>query len=529
MAAQSLNEIIDRATGGFSGPMSPAPDNAPGAMQFSDGGRATMMPPSIPSMPRSTTATNTGTPGTAPTPGVTPTPQLFDDVLSRLNTLKSERDAGEPTIGQSFSSPEFQPGMSFEEIYGEEPDEEAVRRNTLKLFQGQIDATNQVYDQLLNEARMEGQGRLGSQRAMAARGGLLGSDFGASQKQKVQNFNTDVNRAIQAERTAKIGQIMGTVRSAVTAELAEKRAARQQGAENYLSYLKTEAERKQGNVNLAATALLTQGIDPTELDENELGAIALEAGTTPQNIIAAYQVAKKAGSDSDQFTLSEGEQRYDADGNLIATGPEDTGSWTVYSTSAGLVRVNPQTGETQQLTNTGSGGGSSSGVSFTPTEKKKLEQAGLTDAPRQQQLDFLYGKDSTDEFTLNTAREWATSNMDIGRDAIRNELIAGGLSATLADGVLSEVGLGKDTNVLSQDQFTNNVSKLAESLRKAAASWSNSSEEELEIARAQVEKGRLRISGKDYVLTPTQKQQLLAEMDTIGPRSFIERALPGGS
>ncbi len=46
----------------------------------------------------------------------------------------------------------------------------------------------------------------------------------------------------------------------------------------------------------------------------------------------------------------------------------------------------------------GSGGGTSGtsgtagSVSFTPTEKKKIEQAGLSNAPRQNQLDFLFGK-----------------------------------------------------------------------------------------------------------------------------------------
>jgi len=37
--------------------------------------------------------------------------------------------------------------------------------------------------------------------------------------------------------------------------------------------------------------------------------------------------------------------------------------------------------------------GGGTGASFTPTEKKKLEQAGLINAPRDQQLDFLFGGD----------------------------------------------------------------------------------------------------------------------------------------
>jgi len=348
MATQSfpLNEIINQATAGNTGGQTIAP-TAPGAMQFRDGGQASMVPPApIPVSRQTPTTTSTSTP--VANTATTPLPTM-DDIISRFNTIKTGVDklAAEQTVGQSFSNPTYESMKSYDELYPE-IDEDKIRREQLRLFQGQIDSTNQIYDQMLNEARMEGQGRLGSQRAMAARGGLLGSDFGASQKQKVQDYNTDISRAIQAERSAKIGQIMGEVRSSVTAQLAEKRAARQQGAENYLSYLKNESSMRDNNISLAAGALLAQGIDPTTLDENELGAIAMEANLKPQDIIMRYQqLAQAQAAESAEADLktrkTEAEiAKIDADiarGRLVTLG-EGT---MLYNTETGEMMKNPKT------------------------------------------------------------------------------------------------------------------------------------------------------------------------------------------
>jgi predicted RNA-binding protein with EMAP domain len=55
--------------------------------------------------------------------------------------------------------------------------------------------------------------------------------------------------------------------------------------------------------------------------------------------------------------------------------------------------INTQTGEVIKVLGTaGTGTSGGSGGGFTPTETRKLEQAGLTSAPRQEQLDFLYGE-----------------------------------------------------------------------------------------------------------------------------------------
>jgi len=164
----------------------------------------------------------------------------------------------------------------------------------MQLFQGQIDATNQVYDTLLGEARLQGQGRLGSQRASAARGGLLGSDFGASQKEAVQGYNNSIDQGIQAQRQAAIGSIMGQMREAVQNDIARKNQARKEGADSYIQYLASSGERKKSNTGIAANSLLMQGIDPQTLTPDELEAIATEAGVSSGDIIYQYQQLAQA-------------------------------------------------------------------------------------------------------------------------------------------------------------------------------------------------------------------------------------------
>jgi len=215
--------------------------------------------------------------GTAPTIGQ----QIETETGPVTNT---GLDIGDPSYLQEVSAPE-------------EVDEAAIRRQQLKLHQAEIDATNQVYDQLLNEARLEGQGRLGSQRAGAARGGLLGSDFAGAQKDKTQKFNTDITRGIQAERMASIGAIMGEVRSSVRDEIALKNEAKAAGAEEYSNYLSSRAERKTNYTARIAQGLLTQGQDIAGYSDEELDELGKDLGIKAKAIRESY-FELEAGAES---------------------------------------------------------------------------------------------------------------------------------------------------------------------------------------------------------------------------------------
>lgn len=234
--------------------------------------------------------------------------------------------AGLAAAQPTYAQPTLETQPSYADIYGEPVDQRAIQREQLRLHQAEIDAVNRMYDEQLAQARLQQTGRLGSQRAMAARGGILGSDFAASQKERVQEFGRGIERGIQSERVAAVGAIMQNVRSSVQQELAEKRAARQQGAENYLAYLSGQHDRRQRNLQIIAQSLLAQDIDPKDLDQSELQAIAGEGGFSVDDILNTYQVTASglAGEAGESFTLKEGERRFDAAGNLIAEGKDET-------------------------------------------------------------------------------------------------------------------------------------------------------------------------------------------------------------
>jgi len=351
MATLNLQDVIEKATGGNNGPQSRATisGDTPGGFQHMDGSQSSRYQPPV-SAP-TPTASPTASPSGAP---VSPYAGLMNEALR----IKGELDANaakEQTVGDSFGDIDFETGKTFEEIYGTEPDEDALYKKQLKMYQAEIDATNKIYDQMLNEARLEGQGRLGSTRAISARSGLLGSDFGAAQKEKTLGYNSDVNQGIQAERSAKIGTIMGRVRQSVLDEVKLKNEARQQGAENYIAYIASSATRKENNLNKAAQAFLLNGIDPTTLDPAELEEIAKEGGLTPSGIVTQYRLMKQeedaASAKAEregQFNLSEGQARYDADGNVIAargkTYAPGTGSSGGFS-SGGFSATSDEVGE----------------------------------------------------------------------------------------------------------------------------------------------------------------------------------------
>lgn len=320
-----------------------------GDLPYRAGGQSTVMGPQEPIVrPTTPTAPRTTAPATAPAPTVGETlagiKQQALTIQEQINQMAAGKKKGK------VNTPTYETGKTYEELYPE-IDQREIERRQKRLFQKEIDATNRIYDDMLAQERLAGQGRLGTGRAIAARGGLLGSDFGEAQRQGIVGQNLGAERAVQNERSAKIGTIMGTMRKAVADEITEKRAARQQGAENYIKWLASSQERKANNAGKAAQAILDAGLDPTEMDEAELTAIGQDAGLSIADIISSYNQLKTASEAADletrkteaeiaknsRFNLSEGQGMYDAEGNLLASRAK------TYAPSTGTATDIPET------------------------------------------------------------------------------------------------------------------------------------------------------------------------------------------
>ena len=308
-----------------------------------------MMPPTIvntPTPPVATSAMPAGTAtGTAQPNMQTELQRIQQEALgiqAAINQLPQE-----PTIQQSFAAPTpDQHGDPAVEAYlrsvaTTEVNEDEINRRQMALFQKEIDATNQIYGNLMQEAQFQGQGRIGSQRAISARSGLLGSDFGASQKETVMDYNRQIERGIAAEQAARIAAIQGFARKSAADEIAAKNAARMQGADAYIKYLGSAAEVKSSNLQKLAAAMLEQGESPFTMDEQALKEIAGIYGTTVGDIQSTFQTFK---SQSDAEAEANLLKRTKTEAEINKLNMEiEKGQWQ--SIGEGTMLINPTTGE----------------------------------------------------------------------------------------------------------------------------------------------------------------------------------------
>lgn len=180
--------------------------------------------------------------------------------------------------------------------------ESDYQNQALNAMQAEINATNEIYAKKLQAAQLEGQGRLGSEGAIQARRGLLGSDFGAAQTQDIRNMNTDVNNAIGAELSAKLSEIMGQARTVGSEKYAAAAKAKKEGLDAYLADIGGRVENNKKIAQDRAKHFMTLGVDPNTIDKTALESIAKAAGVTSSSILSSYKDEQDAQKKSDLVT-----------------------------------------------------------------------------------------------------------------------------------------------------------------------------------------------------------------------------------
>lgn len=212
--------------------------------------------------------------------GALPSTDVSDSALSSIDFNTSEYD-------DIISSLRQEAGIDAQQ----EIDEGQIRRNTIQQFQDEIDATNVIYDDLLNREERAGEGREGSGRAMRFAQGLVGSGRGEAQAEGIEDANREAIQALQAERAVKIGNIMGTARNEALKEITARRQAKQQGAANYLDFIKLEDQRKEERLGNVVTTMVAEGVDPYDMGRGELSQIAQNVGVDEQSLLSYYSEA----------------------------------------------------------------------------------------------------------------------------------------------------------------------------------------------------------------------------------------------
>jgi hypothetical protein len=225
-------------------------------------------------------------------------------------------------------------------------DENKIRSNVLKQFQGEINATKNSYGQLLNEVKLQGKGRLGEDTAIQARRGLLGSDFGAAQTDKTRAYNVSENDRVLQSQAAAIAAINARAMGFAQNEITANRLAKSQGAEAMLANLKSKPERVAKELENLANAFLLQNKDPMSLDKTELENIAKGYGVTTNDIINAYLGRKETKEKEDEKDLKE---KYQTVGSGSALVNPETGEIIYQSEKSNTLTPYQQFSATQSI------------------------------------------------------------------------------------------------------------------------------------------------------------------------------------
>lgn len=170
----------------------------------------------------------------------------------------------------------------------------------------------------------------------------------------------------------------------------------------------------------------------------------------------------------------------------------------------------------QDLGNGGTG-------NFTSEEKRKLEQANLLNAPRQQQLDFLYGgKDSTKEADYTKATDFIKANPDATQAEIKTELMK---STKLGS---DEINTLLDSQNVPKDRINLTDSTVSDVAKALVKSYGNVQDAKNSLTSAR----KIKVTGgKEVALTSAQVDSITKKMDELypsGKRSFWDKVLPGG-
>ena len=222
-------------------------------------------------------------------------------------------DSREPTVGEALQGRSFNFNLPENPLLGigdslraqatQNIDEADIRRRTLGRFRDQIAATNQIYDETLAQARQVGRGNVGRGTAALAARGLAGSQRGQAIEQGIEGENLAKERAIAAERAQAVFNINQFAEQQAQNLIEGKQAAKQQGLSSYVNFLEQEQSILADQQDQVINALLSQGIDPSQLNPDELNKIAGQVRTTGDvlrskyDTIRAQQEASQAAAD----------------------------------------------------------------------------------------------------------------------------------------------------------------------------------------------------------------------------------------
>jgi len=172
-----------------------------------------------------------------------------------------------------------------------------TREEFLKRQQAAIDSINNMYVGIINRAKEENQGRLGSANTINALSGQRGTPSGSANIQKTEQKNRAVLDSIDAEKQNKITLIMDKYAKDLTDELKYQQQLRREDTQNWLDYMAGKEEKDKARGLAMRSDLITQRVSPDLITDDQWSQMADASGYSVDEFKALYNAEYKNSQD----------------------------------------------------------------------------------------------------------------------------------------------------------------------------------------------------------------------------------------
>lgn len=183
-------------------------------------------------------------------------------------------------------------------------DENTIRQKMRENVQSQIDTIKATAADRIATENIAGTNRSGQTRAINARSGTIGQDFGNAAQEKTTQANAAAVKAIENERDMMIQSILAKVDSEAYTRAKDATETARKNADQYVTYLKEKRDSARTDIaNLAKSGMTLE-----KLTEQQYKNLLDSSEMTPSELNAAFVLNKPQESVVHSFT--EGNKYY---------------------------------------------------------------------------------------------------------------------------------------------------------------------------------------------------------------------------
>jgi hypothetical protein len=233
-------------------------------------------------------------------------------------------------------------------------DEKQIREATRKRMQASVDAINAETARMLSQEKILGEDRSGQTRAINARSGLMGSDFGSAHQEKTAQYNKQQERYVADQQNMKLQSVLLNIEDRASAEIQRRK---EEALGKYQMDMNAY-EKAQEQARADFQALAQSGVDLNTLQPAQKAALFKQSGYDESMGELIYNAMKPKPKQIDYQSMNVGGGRvlfYGVDPQtgelkqqIIDVGLPDEFNLT-FAPDGTAIAFNKNTGESQLL------------------------------------------------------------------------------------------------------------------------------------------------------------------------------------